>query len=85
MTEGDEPGVVEQAALSGDRASLLDAIQARLARDLDAVVLERDAAVISRELRAVAAEREQLTGGEESQLDDLAARRAARRTGTTGP
>lgn len=85
MTQSDDPGLVERAALSGDRASLLEAIQARLARDLDAVVLERDAAVISRELRAVAAEREQLTGGKESPLDDLAARRAARRTGTTGP
>ncbi len=84
FTEGDPVGRVREAAQSGDRASLLRAMRDKLASELDSVVMGRDAAVIARELRAVVAELEQVKPGEDSALDDLAARRAARLQDATG-
>ncbi|GIH98102.1 hypothetical protein [Planobispora takensis] len=71
------------AVRSGDRRASLEAIRDRLAAEL----VEADgknAASIAKELRATLAELDALPGGEESKLDDLAARRAARRADATG-
>lgn len=77
-------GKVRQAANTGDRALLLAEIQAKLASELDAVVLGRDAAVIARELRATSADLAQIKPAEGSALDELARERAKRREKPTG-
>jgi len=73
------PVTVESAAVSGDRRRLLEAIRDRLARDLDlapAVV----SAQLAAQLRATSAELDSLPAPEEtSVIDQIAARRAARR------
>lgn len=66
------------AVESGDRREALEAIRDRLAAEM-AGAEGRDAATIAKELRAVMTELDALPGGEVSKLDDLAARRAARR------
>jgi hypothetical protein len=63
---------------SGDRRLSLEQIRDRLAERLEAAE-GKDTAVISKELREVMRELEQIpTGKEVSTSDDLAARRAAR-------
>lgn len=72
------------AAGSGNRRQLLEAVRDRLAEELLAAE-GRDVAALAKELRATVAELESLPGGKEvSPLDDLAARRAARRAEAAG-
>ncbi|GAA2351722.1 hypothetical protein [Streptomyces carpaticus] len=75
---------VVDAAGSGNRRQLLEAVRDRLAEELLAAE-GRDVAALAKELRATVAELESLPGGKEvSPLDDLAARRAARRAEAAG-
>lgn len=70
-----------------DRRSLLEQLQAELLMQLEAVhgaESARDAAVLSKELRALTAELESLTPVKESSVDDLTKRRAARRAEAAG-
>jgi hypothetical protein len=70
---------VESAAQSGDRRRLLEAIRDRLARDLD-MAPAAVSAQLAAQLRATSAELDALPAPEEtSVLDQIAARRAARR------
>jgi hypothetical protein len=72
------------------RRDLLELLQADLLGHLEAMAdstsgsAARDAAAISKELRAVTAELESLAPAKESTVDDLAAKRAARRTEAAG-
>lgn len=67
------------AAASGDRREALLALRDELARRL--VDADRDAAPLARQLTIVLREIEQLpVPGEKSRVDDLAKRRAQRRT-----
>ena len=69
------------AVASGDRREALLALRDELARRL--VDADRDAAPIARQLTIVLREIEQLpVPGEKSRVDDLAKRRAVRRTAT---
>lgn len=77
-------GGLQDAVESGDRRSALEAIRDRLAEEL-AGADGKDAAPLARELRATLAELESLPGGKEvSAVDDLSARRAARRADAAG-
>lgn len=70
--------------VEGDRRAALEAIRDKLAAELQDVT-GRDAAAIAKELRATIAELDALPGGREvSKVDDLAARRAARRADAAG-
>ena len=74
-------GSIAAAAMNGDRLSTLTALRDRLAEQLDADELdERSIAGISKELRAVIAELEQIAPVEEddSPVASIARRRAAR-------
>lgn len=72
------------AAVGGDRRAILEAVRDRLAEEL-AGAKGKDAAPLAKELRATLAELESLPGGKEvSPLDDLSARRAARRANAQG-
>ncbi|MFD4658019.1 hypothetical protein ACFWP2_20615 [Kitasatospora sp. NPDC058444] len=77
-------GPVSSAAGSGDRRAALEAVRDKLATELESI--EGPAvAVLSKELRATLAELESLPGGREvSPVDDLSARRAARRADAQG-
>ncbi|MFJ6617594.1 hypothetical protein ACIQOW_08465 [Kitasatospora sp. NPDC091335] len=77
-------GPVSSAVSGGDRRAALEAVRDKLAAELES--LEGPAvAVVSKELRATLAELESLPGGwEVSPVDDLSARRAARRAGAQG-
>ena len=66
-----------------DRRDVLELLQQRLLEELDSET-GRDVAVISKELRAVTAEMESLPTEKRSTVDDLAAKRAARRAEATG-
>ena len=70
------------------RRDLLEQLQAELLSHLDSLhdgeSGARDAATLSKELRAVTAELESLAPVKESSVDDLAKRRAARRAEATG-
>jgi len=66
-----------------DRRELLELLQRRLLDEFDSET-GKDAAVISKELRAVTAELEALPTGRKSTVDDLAAKRAARRAEAAG-
>lgn len=69
---------------SGDRRCALQAIRDRLAEELGAAN-GAAAAVLAKELRATLAELDALPGGREvSPVDDLSARRAARRADAAG-
>jgi hypothetical protein len=73
--------------VSIDRRTLLELLQAELLVQLDALHgadSARDAATLSKELRAVTAELEQLAPVKESRVDDLTQRRAARRAAAAG-
>lgn len=73
------------AVTSGGRRRSLEAIRDRLASDLEAAV-GRDAAVIAKELRAVIDAIDKLPPAREvSTVDQLAARRKARRAKPTVP
>jgi hypothetical protein len=64
------------------RRDLLEQLQAELLEQMESVSGEsaaRDAATLSKELRAVTAELESLAPVKESSVDDLTKRRAARR------
>jgi hypothetical protein len=64
------------------RRDLLEQLQAELLEQMESVNGEsaaRDAATLSKELRAVTAELESLAPVKESSVDDLTKRRAARR------
>ena len=64
------------------RRDLLEQLQAELLAHLESVSGDsgaRDAATLSKELRAVTAELESLAPVKESSVDDLTKRRAARR------
>jgi hypothetical protein len=65
------------------RRDLLEQLQAHLLADLDECET-REAAALSKELRAVTAELESLPGAEVSSVDDLARKRAARRAEAAG-
>ncbi|WP_329187036.1 hypothetical protein [Actinacidiphila glaucinigra] len=72
------------AASSGDRRLALEAIRDRLAKELHDAE-GRDVATIAKELRTTIAELDALPGGKEaSAVDDLTARRAARRSKAAG-
>ncbi|WP_327073452.1 hypothetical protein OG196_16305 [Kitasatospora purpeofusca] len=77
-------GDVLGAVTSGDRRAALEAVRDKLAREL----AESEGPVVaqlSKELRATLAELESLPGGREvSAVDDLSARRAARRADAQG-
>jgi hypothetical protein len=66
-----------------DRREVLELLQQRLLEELDSET-GRDVAVISKELRAVTGEMESLPTEKRSTVDDLAAKRAARRAEATG-
>jgi hypothetical protein len=69
------------------RRELLEQLQSELLAHLEAIngdSAPRDAATLSKELRAVTAELESLAPVKESTVDDLAAKRAARRAEATG-
>jgi hypothetical protein len=72
------------------RRDLLELLQADLLTHLEAMAdstsasAARDAAAISKELRAVTAELESLAPAKESTVDDLAKRRATRRAEAAG-
>jgi hypothetical protein len=69
---------LREAVSSGDRTTALTAVRDRLADELS-VAEGSQAAALSKELRAVLAELDSLSGGAEvSALDDLSARRAHR-------
>lgn len=71
-------------AVAGGRRSALEAIRDKLAGELEDAE-GRDAAPLAKELRAVINEIEKLPGGKEvSAVDDLSARRAARRADAAG-
>lgn len=74
-----KPEGLVAAAASGDRRAALLALRDELARRL--VDADRDAAPLARQLTIVLREIEQLpVPGEKSRVDDLAKRRAQRRT-----
>ena len=74
-----KPARLVAAVASGDRREALLALRDELARRL--VDADRDAAPIARQLTIVLREIEQLpVPGEKSRVDDLAKRRAQRRT-----
>jgi len=71
-----------EAVAGGDRAAALEALRDELARRLPEAT-DREAASLATQLRLVLAELDALSAGEEADIvDDLAARRAARRSGT---
>jgi hypothetical protein len=77
----------EEAAVAVGRRELLESLQAELLLQLESVhgaESARDAATLSKELRAVTAELESLAPAKESTVDDLAAKRAVRRTEAAG-
>ena len=68
-----------------DRRGTLTDLRQRLSDALDLADDPRDLATLSKELRAVVAELDQLPGGEEvDDVDDLAARRKARLADAAG-
>lgn len=68
-----------------DRRATLSDLRKRLADAFDVTTDPRDLATLSKELRAVLAELDQLPGGEEADpVDDLAAKRAARLANASG-
>ncbi|GAA2364778.1 hypothetical protein [Streptomyces carpaticus] len=71
------------AISSGDRRTALEAVRDKLATELGRAD-GRDAAAVARELRAVLDALDALPGGEVSTLDDLSARREARRADAAG-
>jgi hypothetical protein len=66
-----------------ERREVLELLQERLLGELEAES-GRDVAVISKELRAVTVELETLPSERKSTVDDLAAKRAARRAEAAG-
>jgi 5-methylcytosine-specific restriction endonuclease McrA len=81
-------GGFQQLALIGwgarmQRRAVLEQLQRKLLEEFDSET-GKDTAAISRELRAVTAELESLAPAKESTVDDLAAKRAARRTEAAG-
>ncbi|MFB7473992.1 hypothetical protein [Kitasatospora sp. NPDC056184] len=77
-------GDVVGAVASGDRRAALEAVRDKLAAEL-AESSGPVVAQLSKELRATIAELESLPGGREvSPVDDLSARRAARRADAQG-
>lgn len=66
-----------------DRRALLEHLQAELLTNLEMAPADKSAA-ISRELREITKELEQMAPAEVSSVDDLAKRRAARRAEATG-
>lgn len=66
-----------------ERRAVLELIQRRLLEEFDSTS-GKDAAVISKEMRAVTVELESLPSAKESTVDDLAKRRAARRAEAAG-
>ena len=74
-------------AAQGDRLATMRALRDRLAADLDDCASARDVAALSRQLSQCLEIVDHLEQGQNvarSPLDDLAARRAGRDTGTTG-
>ncbi|MFE4397199.1 MULTISPECIES: hypothetical protein [Streptomycetaceae] len=75
---------MSSAASDGDRRTALEAVRDKLAAELDEAS-GPVVAVLSKELRLTIAELESLPGGREvSALDELTARRAARRADAQG-
>jgi hypothetical protein len=66
-----------------ERRALLVALQERLLAEFDASE-GRDSAILAKELRAVTLELDSLPTGEVSSVDDLAKRRADRRSAASG-
>lgn len=66
-----------------ERRALLELLQARLLEELGSET-GKDLAPLAKELRAVTAELETLPTGEVSTVDDLAKRRADRRSAASG-
>ena len=82
---GQSAGDLEQIAAQGDRTAALQHLRQILAREIDAGPEPRDLAALSRRMMLVLAELEGLDTGEEADVvDDLTARRAARRADATG-
>lgn len=76
---------LEQAVAGGDYHASLIALRGFLARELDDCDSKRDAAALSARLQAVLADIEAIPKKTEvSAADEIAARRASRRTGSTG-
>ncbi|MFW5415121.1 hypothetical protein J0910_00410 [Nocardiopsis sp. CNT-189] len=70
-----------EAVAGGDRAAALEALRDELARRLPDAG-DREAASLATQLRLVLADLDALSAGEEADIvDDLAKRRAARRSG----
>lgn len=73
-----KPSTLESTIGEGERRASLEAIRGKLAREL-AEAYGKDAATLAKELREVIRELDSLpTGGEESPVDEIAARRARR-------
>jgi hypothetical protein len=66
-----------------DRRAMLELLQADLLQRLEEIE-GAQAAAVSRELREIAKELEQMAPAEVSSVDDLSAKRAARRAAATG-
>lgn len=78
------PSTLESIVKGGERRASLEAIRGKLATEL-AEAYGKDAATIAKELRDVMRELDSLpTSGEESTVDDLAARRARRLANAAG-
>jgi hypothetical protein len=76
---------LEQTVVSGDYRASLTALRDFLARELDDCDSKRDAATLAARLQAVLADIEAIPKKSEvSAADEIAARRASRRTGSTG-
>ena len=72
-------------AATGDRRKTLERLRQELATEIDAKPGARDLAALSRQMQQVLAELDGLSGSKkESKVDDLAARRAARRADAKG-
>lgn len=75
---------IRTAATSGDRRTALEALRDHLAAALE-VADERSVAPIANQLRQVLADLDEIPAAEEaSTVDDLAARRATRRSAASG-
>ena len=82
---GQSAGDLEQIAAQGDRLAALQHLRQILAREIDAGPEPRDLAALSRRMMLVLQELEGLDSGEEADVvDDLTARRQARRADAKG-
>lgn len=81
--QNEAPTPAVATAMQGDKREALEAIRDRLAVELERS-RGQSAAAVAKELRAVIDALEALPGGEVSAVDDLTAKREARRANASG-